>query len=343
MYDHTKRFIKDLNDHSDDTIDDPYPDLTKKKKQYPQDWPAYDAAKTNEDVLGSPDTGIEPYYGNAWDLPFSDAIWCRNWNNGYPDSATGGVFTGNTAHQPPDWTMNPAKAPRFFVRLTIPCGPPVSGMIELYQKPATTADVYLTPNWTIIGTAPVTNAGPGTYVVQIDWPNIYPDIPTSPGPGQDYCVVARFVSNDDPMFWERITPTPGATAGNNIKFNNNIAQRNIQIVDGPNNNFVLSVGNATSSPKVVSLDFLTPTYPPSAPPFTEVGTITVDLGQALYNQWVKGGKVGTNVLPARPEPRHYCLWRKKGSDRGVSPYAIHLTGPGRRSAISACALVSCIT
>jgi transposase len=51
MYDHTRRFLKELNDHSDDPIDDPYPAAPRVKKQYPQDWPAYDAAKTNEDVL----------------------------------------------------------------------------------------------------------------------------------------------------------------------------------------------------------------------------------------------------------------------------------------------------
>lgn len=282
-------------------------------------------------IWGSPDTGIEPYYGNPWDLPFSDDIWSRNWNGGYTDSASGGVFVGSTAHQSPDWTTNSARTPRFFVRLNIPCGPPVSGTIELYQKGATTADVYLTPNWKMIGSpAPVTNAAAGVpYVVQIDWLNMSAasQIPVSPGPGQDYCLVARFVSNDDPMFWERTTPTPGATAGNNIKFNNNIAQKNIQIVDGPNNNFVLSVGNASSLPKVVSFDFLTPTYPPSAPPFTDVGTINVDLGRTLYNQWVKGGSVGKNVIAATRERRPYCVRRKKASDRGVSPYSIYITGP----------------
>lgn len=281
-------------------------------------------------VWGSPDTGIEPYYGNPWDLPFSDDMWSRNWNGGYTDSATGGVFVGSTAHQSPDWTTNPARTPRFFVRLNIPCGPPVSGTIELYQKVSTTADVYLMPNWKMIGTpAPVTNAAAGVpYVVQIGWPNMAADIPVSPGPGQDYCLVARFVSSDDPMFWERTTPTPGATAGNNIKFNNNIAQKNIQIVDGPNNNFALFVGNASALPKVVSFDFRTSTYPPSGPPFTEAGTINVDLGRTLYNQWVKGGSVGKNVTAARPTPRRYCFWRMTASDRGVSPYSIYITGPG---------------
>lgn len=282
-------------------------------------------------IWGSPDTGIEPYYGNPWDLPFSDDIWCRNWDSfsmSYTDFATGGVFTGSTTHQSPDWTMNPSKTPRFFVRLNIPCGPPVSGTIELYQKFSTTADVYLIPNWIMIGNpAQVTNAGPGSYVVQIDWPNMFVDIPVSPGPGQDYCVVARFASNDDPMFWERITPASGATAGNNVKVNNNIAQKNIQIVDGPTNNFALYVGNALSLPAIVSFDFLTPTYPPSAPPFTDAGTINVDLGKTLYKQWVKGGSVGRNVIAARRTKRPYCTWRKKPEDSSVSPYSIYITGP----------------
>src|SRR5207244_2253600 len=144
----------------------------------------------------------------------------------YTDSATGGVFTGSTAPQSPEWTTNAGKVPRFFVRLNIPCGgPPVYGTIELYEKESAITDVYLT-SWTMVGAAQVTNAGPGTYVVQIPWSNIV-NISQPPSTGQDYCVVARFVSNDDPMFWERIDPAPGATAGDNVKFNNNVAQRNI--------------------------------------------------------------------------------------------------------------------
>jgi hypothetical protein len=298
----------------------------------PKTWQSPNAYIADGNTWGSTDTGIEPYYGNAWDLPFSEDIWCRNWvSGGYTESAANGQFTstatdGGTPHQSPDWTTNAAKVPRFFVRLNIPCGgPPVSGVIELYQKESTTTDVYLA-NWTLIGTAPVTNAAAGEYVVQIDWSGIV-NIPQPPSAGQDYCVVARFVSNDDPMFWERIDPDPGATAGNNIKFNNNVAQRNIQLVDGPNNNFVLHVGNALPSPAVISFEFVTPTYPPSGRPFTDAGTINVDLGRTLYDHWVKGGSVGTNVIAARREKRSCCFWLKKPAESSVSPYSIDITGP----------------
>lgn len=50
LRDETKRAIDLLNQNSDDPIDDPYPNVAPKKR-YTQDWPAYDAAKTNEDVL----------------------------------------------------------------------------------------------------------------------------------------------------------------------------------------------------------------------------------------------------------------------------------------------------
>jgi hypothetical protein len=300
----------------------------------PKTWGKSNAYIADGSLWGSTDTGIEPYYGNAWDLPFSHDIWARNWNNGYTDSASGGNFNGNIAHESPDWTSDPTKTPRFFVRLNIPCGPPVSGTIELYQMVSTTADIYLT-NWKMIGTpATVTNTIPGQpYVVQFNWTNMAADIPAPPIAGQDYCLVARFVSNDDPMFWERIHPAPGATAGNNIKFNNNIAQRNIQIVDSLNNNFVLSVGNASSLPAVVSFDFVTPTYPPSGPPFTDVGTVNIDLGRTLYDRWVRGGSVGRNVRVARRKKRLDCsaglcgIVRKRQPDRGESPYSIDITGP----------------
>jgi hypothetical protein len=298
-----------------------------------------DAYIADGSIWGSTDNGVEPYYGNAWDLPFSDDIWIRNYSNsggGYDASASGGLYSGPTgplADEPADWTTDPTKVPRIFVRVRNKgCGTAAAGTVEVYCIPSTTVDVWNT-SWTYVGSASVLAFSGPEYVCQIPFSNIG----TFPNPGTasvDYCFVARFVSANDPMFWEELAlpVTPYTNSGHHIKYNNNYAQDNKTMINTADNSFAFNWGNISANTLTARMDFNS-LYRPGTP-FTDVGIVKIDLGPALYAKWVTGGKVGSGVIEVKSKCHsvagtciHPHLLRDGTVNNSESPFALIVTNP----------------
>jgi hypothetical protein len=254
------------------------------------------------------DVGIEPYYGNNWDLPISPDVWARNPTapSTYPDFATGGVYTGNPAHQNPEYSGNPALYPKIFVRVNNPScgGNAINGTIYLYQIPNTLADSWNNSTWgtwTLIGTKPVVNLAPGgTYVEEFIW-NLSSVTAPPLGNSFGHCLSARFLSSTDPMFWEPAT----GFVGNNIKYNNNWVQKNILLENFINNGIKpLNYGNQSITPKNIEIIFTASLAPGTTSTFIDKGTVEVDLSELGYRKWVQGGKLGTGIVSGNEKYVH---------------------------------------
>lgn len=138
-------------------------------------------------------------------------------------------------------------------------------------------------DWTFIGGAGATVPA-GTTTVMVPWVGV-------PGPGH-FCLLARWVSATDPMVPE------GPVTTTNTRNNNNIVWRNVTSVPleagGGREIRPFTMGNALRVDTRNDIVFTQL----AGKPFREVGgQVTVDLGQALFERWRRGGGAGTNVRP----------------------------------------------
>lgn len=138
-------------------------------------------------------------------------------------------------------------------------------------------------DWTFIGGAGATVPA-GTTTVMVPWVGV-------PGPGH-FCLLARWVSTTDPMVPE------GAVTTTNTRNNNNIAWRNVNSVPlpptGDPESRPFTIGNALGVDTRNDIVFTQV----GGKPFREVGgQVIVDLGQALFERWRRGGAAGANVRP----------------------------------------------
>ena len=107
-----------------------------------------------------------------------------------------------------------------------------------------------------------------------------------------YCIMARIESNNDPM-----TYTETADSGANIRNNNNIAQKNVSVINpSPGNPIGATVGVGNAFP--VQRDFI---FEFKAKPLEldkliyEEAEVTVELDDRLLQTWVKGGRSLENM------------------------------------------------
>lgn len=171
-----------------------------------------------------------------------------------------------------------------FVNLRYP-GPgggstPTTGTLHLYRTSPGGGSAW-PGGWTLIGTA-TTSVPVGGTTVRITWNGV-------PGPGH-FCLLARWVSDDDPMAPE------GPVTTTNTRNSNNIAWRNVDSVflqpDGDRDVRPFNIGNALAT--TTQNDILFTQHGGGA--FREVGgQVVVDLGQELFDRWRRGGAAGTNV------------------------------------------------
>lgn len=137
-----------------------------------------------------------------------------------------------------------------------------------------------TDDWNEIGwmTVPVYA---GTTKVVIPWDDV-------PGPGH-FCLLARWVSPNDPMTFE------GPETSVNTQYNNNIAWRNVDTIEveagAATENLPYTIGNPLDRANRNSLVFTEV----GAPLRAAGGRLVVNLGPTLYQRWVEGGKVGKAV------------------------------------------------
>jgi hypothetical protein len=117
-----------------------------------------------------------------------------------------------------------------------------------------------------------------TRIVELEW------IPQGVG---DYCLIARWMSDADPMH----TPE-GASIIANVRNNNNIIWRNMHVVrlDGRSNRTVeLLVQNPSSAPMRTSLLIYTPLRPQSLQ-FLNFGSVALELDDDLDKAWSATGR-----------------------------------------------------
>ncbi|MCX4391317.1 hypothetical protein OG777_30915 [Micromonospora peucetia] len=134
--------------------------------------------------------------------------------------------------------------------------------------------------WTQIGWMAVP-VYPGVTSVTIPWDNV-------PGPGH-FCLLARWVSPNDPMTFE------GPDIGVNTRNNNNIAWRNVDsvalVAGGLVQTRPFAIGNTLTRAARSSVVF----SQTGAPFQTAGGRLVADLGPNLFERWAKGGKAGKGV------------------------------------------------
>ncbi|MDX8035380.1 hypothetical protein SK803_34665 [Lentzea sp. BCCO 10_0856] len=153
----------------------------------------------------------------------------------------------------------------------------VDGSLQLYRSNLGGGTAW-PAGWTYIGTAGATVPVSGTTVM-ITWPGW-----NVPGPAH-FCLLARWVSNADPM-----TFAEGSNTQLNAQRNNNIAWRNVDSVQVRPFEPVrvpYTIGNPERTDARQNLILEQPR------PFA--GAITIDLGQELTARWKAAGGRATGV------------------------------------------------
>jgi hypothetical protein len=220
------------------------------------------------------DTGAEPDPNTAgepmWKSPY---IWVRN-----DQDAT---LSRQHMHQ------NPVGGVPNFVYVKLHNGGlPTSGELELHFADASTGLAW-PGDWTLIASTPVAAfAGNTTRVVEVPW------TPTLTGHA---CLLARWVSPDDPM-----THPEGPNIGVNVRNNNNIVWRNVNVIglggDVMSETARLRVLNVDSLTHSFSLVLRTPDGQRHS--FLREGEVLVVLDAALAEAWEQGGSRSTGVTAA---------------------------------------------
>ncbi len=137
---------------------------------------------------------------------------------------------------------------------------------------------------------------PGEAVVlEIPW---YPPDPAdfaSFGDPGHFCMLARIETSTTAPFG--MTFAEGADVSTNTRNNNNIAWKNITVVDdfaGALRLTSILIRNVFTVPVATGLRFLD-VGGDNDPSFFDFGRIYVELGQELYDRWVEGGAAGQGI------------------------------------------------
>jgi hypothetical protein len=213
------------------------------------------------------DTGAEPDPLTAgqdmWRSPY---IWVRNTQD--TDLVHQHEHENPEAGQP-NWA---------YVKLHNGGSSAATGTVEIYVTNASTTLTW--GLWTLVDTVTVTGMpAHSSKVVEGSW---------TPLVSGHHCMVARWVSTADPM-----TFTETTDINYNTRQNNNIAWRNMNIVDF----FDLWFEDAellvrSTSRGRFSLQ-IRPFNAATSPSFIQHGEVTVNLGQKLAQRWKAGGSKGT--------------------------------------------------
>ena len=214
------------------------------------------------------DTGTEPDPAQAaqpmWESPY---IWVRN--------AQDSQLVHQHKHQ------NPVGGQPNFVYVKLHNGgAATSGQLEVRVVNATLG-VSWPGTWTSLPSAPVAvaMAANTSRIVELPW--------TPPALGGHYCLLARWISTSDPM-----TTPEGSDIEVNVRSNNNIVWRNIQLIDlgGGDANAdaafeVPGVGAGRSF--VLAIRPLPTRRPggPRVPGFMDFGRIMLTLDDRLMQAW----------------------------------------------------------
>jgi hypothetical protein len=214
------------------------------------------------------DTGQEPdpnTVGQAmWKSPY---IWVRN----SQDTS----LLNEHQHQNPDTALGSSWV---YVKLHNG-GSATNGTLEVYWANASTG-LSWPANWNLLGSSSVgAFAASSTTIVEVPWTSL-------PGEGH-FCLVARWVSPSDPM-----AVPEGTDIGANVRNNNNIVWRNVNILGGGGDQAMdatFIVRNVNEGPIAL---FVGPAAEEVNGSFFLFGNGTITLDDVLLEAWRKGGSQG---------------------------------------------------
>ena len=255
------------------------------------------------------DFGVEPYTGTGL-IYLSNDIWVRNQADGI----------ANQTSQNPECspTNDPNQLNYVYVRVRNK-GCVASSGTETLDLRWAKASISLSwptnwngtldldpPNNAIAGdsistqTIPVIPAG-GETILEFTWNPPCPSVYSFNIEPWHFCLLSRILATNDPM---AVTET--SDLGANVKNNNNIAWKNLAVVDNIANKVgggcptelindigvAVAVRNPDNKYSTFDIKFSVP-QEELANPITKEGNVMVALDDRLYEKWVQGGRQGT--------------------------------------------------
>jgi hypothetical protein len=226
-------------------------------------------------------------------------IWVRKQNDGF----------ANQEHENPEYRPLTSDPNYVYVRIrNRGCTEASSGTVKLYWAKASTALGWPAPwDGTVIvpalmgdsiGNQPTGNIAGGEFVIlEFPW---YPPNPADYSSfGADkshFCLLSRIETSATSPFGMTFPEGPGLST--NVRNNNNIVWKNITVVDevteGARVGWV-TVGNILKSPAFIKFLFNVALEKEGDKSIFEFGTVTVDLGDKLFQKWKEGDAVAEGV------------------------------------------------
>ena len=155
------------------------------------------------------DTGAEPDPATVGlSMSRSPYIWVRN--------AQDPTFLEQHNHNDPEFGVTNW----VYVKLHNGNAAVQNGTLELHIADASVSLTWQA-GWTLVASIPANLAGSSTTILEHEWTNV--PLPTA---SSHYCMIARWVSATDPMH-----TVEGSNIGINVRENNNIVWRNLNVVD----------------------------------------------------------------------------------------------------------------
>ena len=232
------------------------------------------------------DFGIEPNTTTPY-MWTSDNIWVRNANDNGLEHQNPEYSSSGTPNYVSVRVINKSSVSSAF-----------NNQLKLYWAKASTnlsypnpwnGGVYYPPTGAQMGhiistqTIPVLQPGQETILT---FPWVVPN-PADYGSTDQwhFCLLARIESIDDPM-----TSTETADLNFNVRSNNNIAWKNLTVVDLIPNKITgtVAVGNLSNSIKNYNIEMFVDNLETGNPIYTDA-EVSIKMDNSLYNAWVRGG------------------------------------------------------
>jgi len=221
------------------------------------------------------DSGAEPDPATAGEAMYrSPYIWIRNQRDA--------TFQHVHEHDDPEFG-----SPNWiYVKMHNGGGSAQTGNLEIYIADASLSLTW-PGGWTLVATIPLTLNPASTRIVEQEW-NSVPD----PASGSThYCMIARWVSATDPMH-----TAEGPNIGTNVRENNNIVWRNLNVVDledDGDSKVVMNVAGAgdRKADRIVWEDITK--FPKQK--FVATGKVYITIDDRLLGFWKQGGSKSTGL------------------------------------------------
>ena len=226
------------------------------------------------------DTGLEPDPATATQSMYiSPYIWIKNVQDP--------TFLYQHEHNNPEY----GQTNWIYVKMHNGNAASQTGNLELYIADASLSLTWQS-SWTLLSSIPVTLKGSSSKIVEQVWNSV----PNPASGSSHYCMIARWVSATDPMH-----TIEGSDINFNVRENNNIIWRNLNIIDvtGDSEQKVAFNINSLKSENASKIVFEEITKFPK-PKFLKTGKIIIQIDDKLFNYWKEGGSKSTGLKQTNP-------------------------------------------